>query len=258
MSLRLIYAGLVLTVLVLAIALRVADPTPIARLRLIVFDAYQQLWPRAYNPDLPVRVVVIDEASLKTFGQWPWPRQVLARLTQRLAESGAAVVAFDVVMAEPDRLRASELLKWLPSGLDTAAIKEQMEKLPSGDAAFADAMGSVPVVLGFIGVDEEGSLPVQRSGFAFAGDNPALYAPAYRAAVTSLPLLQDKSAGSGALNWVPEYDQVVRRLPCSCASAATSIRHWPPRRCGSRKAHRPSSSNRPAPAVRRRSEGAQG
>jgi adenylate cyclase len=28
-----------------------------------------------------------------------------------------------------------------------------------------------------------------------------------------LPLLQAKSAGSGALNWVPEYDQVVRRLP---------------------------------------------
>ena len=199
--------------LLLATALRVADPTPIARLRLIVFDAYQQLWPRVYDPDLPVRVVLIDEASLKKFGQWPWPRSVLATLTKRLAENGAAVVGFDFVLAEPDRLLASELLKWLPSGPDAAALGEQIKQLPSGDVAFADAIATVPSAMGFIGVDDGTALPVLHSGFAFAGDNPAIYVPAFRGAVASLPLLQEKSAGSGALNWVPEFDQVVRRLP---------------------------------------------
>jgi adenylate cyclase len=213
MSLKLIYAGLVIGLLTLATALRVADPTPVARLRLIVFDAYQQLWPRTYDPDLPVRVVLIDEASLKRFGQWPWPRSVLATLTKRLAESGAAVVGFDFVLAEPDRLLASELLKWLPPGPDAAALGEQIKQLPSGDVAFADAIATVPAVMGFIGVDDGTVLPVSHSGFAFAGDNPALYVPAFRGAVASLPLLQEKSAGSGALNWVPEFDQVVRRLP---------------------------------------------
>ncbi len=178
-----------------------------------MFDAYQQLWPRVYDPELPVRVVLIDEASLKKFGQWPWPRSVLATLTKRLAENGAAVVAFDFVMAEPDRLLASELLKWLPPGPGTTALGEQISQLPSGDAAFAEAMAAVPVVMGFIGVSEAGSSPALHSGFAFAGDNPALFVPAFGGAVASLAPLQEKSAGSGALNWVPEYDQVVRRLP---------------------------------------------
>ncbi len=215
MPLRLIYVGLVVGLLTLAAALRLADPTPIARLQLIVFDAYQQLWPRTYDPNQPVRVVVIDEASLKAYGQWPWPRSVLATLTKRLIENGAAVVVFDFVLSEPDRLLASELLKWLPSQSDpgAAALVEQIKQLPSGDAAFADAIAAVPTALGFIGVDDGAALPTLHSGFAFAGDNPALFVPAFRGAVASLPLLQEKSAGSGALNWVPEYDQVVRRLP---------------------------------------------
>jgi adenylate cyclase len=197
----------------LAVALRIADPTAVARLRLIVFDAYQQLWPRTFDPDLPVRVVVIDEKSLKKFGQWPWPRSVLATLTRRLAENGAAVVAFDFVLAEPDRMLASEILKWLDAGPATATVREQIKQLPSGDAAFAEAIATVPSVMGFIGVDDGTTMPAVHGGFAFAGDNPALFVPAFRGAVASLPLLQEKSVGSGALNWVPEYDQVVRRLP---------------------------------------------
>ena len=91
MASRFIYAGLVIALLALAVALRTIDPAPIERLRLMVFDTYQQLSPRTYNPDLPVRVVHIDEASLKRFGQWPWPRLALAALTDRLAKYGAAV-----------------------------------------------------------------------------------------------------------------------------------------------------------------------
>jgi len=213
MSRRLIYTGLVIACLALTVGLRIADPTPVSRLRLIVFDAYQQLWPRAYDPDLPVRVVLIDEASLKRFGQWPWPRTVLATLIGRLAGNGAAVIAFDFVMAEPDRLLPTEILKWLPAGPATAALGEQIKKLPSGDIAFAEAMAEIPVVMGFIGVNDGGASPVLHSGFAYAGPAPAPFVPAFRGAVTSLPLLQERSAGSGALNWVPEYDQVVRRLP---------------------------------------------
>jgi adenylate cyclase len=43
-------------------------------LRLIAFDYYQRLDPQPYDPNLPVRIVDIDEKSLAMFGQWPWPR----------------------------------------------------------------------------------------------------------------------------------------------------------------------------------------
>ena len=50
---------------------------------------------------LPITIVAIDEASFASLGQrWPWPRDLHARVIDRLAESGAAVIAFDVLFAE--------------------------------------------------------------------------------------------------------------------------------------------------------------
>src|SRR4051794_16104573 len=89
--------------LVGATLLRVADPAPIQAVRNLTFDNFQRLAPRVYNPDLPVRIADIDEKSLNEFGQWPWSRTVLAKMVNRLHELGAAVIAFDVLLSEPDR-----------------------------------------------------------------------------------------------------------------------------------------------------------
>ena len=55
---------------VLALALCVADPVAIQGLRLAQFDQFQRWQPRPYTPTA-VRVVDIDEAALKAYGQWP-------------------------------------------------------------------------------------------------------------------------------------------------------------------------------------------
>src|SRR4029077_11503412 len=91
---RLLYVLIVGMVILAALALRVWDPSPVARLRSVVFDAYQRLDPRAFDPALPVRIVDIDEESLKQVGQWPWPRTVLAELVDKLAAGGAAAIGF--------------------------------------------------------------------------------------------------------------------------------------------------------------------
>ena len=56
-------------------------------------------------------IVDIDEDSLSTYGQWPWPRTLLADLLTRLYEWQVAAVAFDVVFAEPDRASPNEAVK---------------------------------------------------------------------------------------------------------------------------------------------------
>ena len=213
MGSRTIYAGLVLVLLALIIVVRIADPTPIVRLRLLGFDTFQTLSPRTYNPDLPVRIVDIDDQSLTKIGQWPWPRTVLAELTERLAESGAAVIGYDVVMSEPDRPVAVDAIKRLPKEPAVEQVLAFLETLPSADATFAAAIGTAPVVLGFIGSDRQGEPPVERAAFAFAGDPPGQFLPTFRGAVSSLKILQDQAKGSGSLNWVPEHDQIIRRLP---------------------------------------------
>jgi adenylate cyclase len=48
-------------------------------------------------------IVAIDTASLAQYGQWPWPRYLIARLIDKLREMGALSVGVDILFAEPDR-----------------------------------------------------------------------------------------------------------------------------------------------------------
>ncbi len=134
----------VLPLLVLAAGLvvRALDPPILEALRHKVFDTYQQIEPRPYRP-LPVVVTDIDDESLQHYGQWPWPRTLVARLVQQLQDAGAAVVAFDIVFAEPDRMNPSGVAESLV-GLDEAT-KEKLRRLPSNDKVLArSAQGAHP------------------------------------------------------------------------------------------------------------------
>ena len=210
---RLLYALIVGAVIAAALALRIWDPSPVARLRSLVFDTYQQINPRKFDPNLPLRIVDIDEESLKRVGQWPWPRTVLAELVQKLSGNGAAAVGFDIVFPEPDRMSPANALRFWPQSDALAGLRAEVEKLPSNDQVLAEAIAQSAVVLGFIAAPQGGSIPQAKAGFAHAGDDPRLFAPSYAGAAASLPELQDKAAGAGSLNWLPEHDQIIRRLP---------------------------------------------
>ena len=67
------------------LAFRIWDPYPLEELRLRSFDLYQNISPREL-PVRPVVIVDIDEESMTAYGQWPWPRTVLAELLTRLYE----------------------------------------------------------------------------------------------------------------------------------------------------------------------------
>jgi len=49
---------------------RASDPQPLRLAREATFDQYQRLAPRRFE-SMSVRVVDIDEAFLRQFGQWP-------------------------------------------------------------------------------------------------------------------------------------------------------------------------------------------
>src|SRR6266542_875793 len=85
-----------LPILVAAFFLWTIDSEALAHFRLIVFDVFLRLNPRVYEPT-PVRIVDIDDDSLARFGQWPWPRTLLAKLVNRLGELGVATVAYDIL-----------------------------------------------------------------------------------------------------------------------------------------------------------------
>ena len=132
-----------LAIVALLTELRWADFSTLRSVREFAFDQFQRLAPRAYEPT-PVRIIDIDENSLKSLGQWPWPRTLVAKLSSRLNELGAAVVAFDVLFAEPDRLSPKNIMSE-QSGVDPAIIAG----LRDNDAVLAAQFAQQPVVLGF-------------------------------------------------------------------------------------------------------------
>ena len=99
------YSAIVFALIGGALLLRYYDPFFTRALRLIAFDYYQLIEPGTYDPNLPVRIVDIDEPSLTRVGQWPWPRTTLRDLLSKLASNGAAVVAFRLVRTSFDDCR---------------------------------------------------------------------------------------------------------------------------------------------------------
>jgi adenylate cyclase len=69
------------------------------------------------------------------------------------------------------------------------------------------------VVLGFIANPQSTPPPETKAGFAHSGDDPRLFAPRFDGATASLLILQEKGSGAGTLNWLPDYDQIIRRMP---------------------------------------------
>lgn len=208
-------APLIVALIVLAgaLLLRSIDPAALVRVRDFAFDTYQRMQPRAYSSETPVRIIDIDEAALAEFGQWPWPRTIVARLIDKLTEMGAAVIAFDAVFAEPDRSSISRMVRDLVAYTDPETVQKLAAALQDNDQVMADAMAQSRVVLGF-GFDLKGGQrpPRKFHGVAFAGDDPSQFLPLQAGIVKPLDILEAAAKGSGSVNTDIE-SVVVRRVP---------------------------------------------
>ncbi len=214
LSVRTAYWLIIIGVIAACVFVRQADPGFLARLRLLGFDLLQQTLPRKPDPAYPVRIIDIDEASIKSFGNWPWQRELLARLLDQLFAQGVRLAVFDIVFPEA----GSSLADLLPPELRNAAeYKPLIDKLAATDSAdttFAKAIGAHPTVLGIIATSRPSEhVPAPKASFVTIGDNVLGLVPSFRGASGNLPALEKAAAGIGALNWLPDHDQILRRIP---------------------------------------------
>jgi adenylate cyclase len=206
---------IVLPVLVLlaAATLRFVDPPILDTARLRTFDILLRLHPRDYDPAMPVRIVDIDDASLERLGQWPWPRTIVAELVDRLTDAGAAVIAFDIVFAEPDRTSPSRVLDLWPQTGAVEELRARIGELPDHDDVLADAVAASNVVTGYAMSHTGGVLPELKAGFAFAGPDPQPFIPGWRGAIVNLPRIEAVAGGNGSFSATPDRDGLYRRVP---------------------------------------------
>lgn len=210
---RLRWTDALVPVLVVALCLLVAiwNPLALQLLRNGLFDQWQRWQPRAYQA-APVRIIDIDDESLRRLGQWPWPRTRMAELTQRLQAAQPAAIAFDVLFSEPDRTSPQAMLDvWQASD----AVRQQLQTLPDHDAAFAQALAGAPVVLGFAleRRDHAGAVPALKARYVSTGEAPLPYVHGFSGAILPLPALATAASGQGAIAFLPDADGVVRRVP---------------------------------------------
>ena len=186
-----------------------------SNLQNIVFDQYQRWRPRASGLEQPVRIIDIDDESIRRVGQWPWPRQRMADIVDVLFKANVAAVTFDVLFSEKDRASFDNLSRGPPHAVALAGHEEDSEARSDGDAAFAHSIANRPVVLGDLFTRNGvvvGEIPA-KGGFAIIGDAPIAYLPHLSGALTPLPILMERAAGIGFVNWQPDSDRVVRRVP---------------------------------------------
>ena len=195
---------------VVLLGVRIDNSDPVKTLRYKTWDYFQQIQPRANISDRVV-VVNITESDLKKYGQWPWPRHILALLHANLTDSGAVLVNYNVLFAEPDRMGGKEYLKSFPM---TEEVREQLGAfLTDTDSVFAYAINESKNVVLMMSVksDKDQILPTTTPIIQKGEVLPWLYE--YNGIVPPLTQLTVGAKGLGVNVTSPEPDAVVRKMP---------------------------------------------
>lgn len=215
----LLLSGTALTLLTLVVYM--AQPELLLQLDRKWYDLYLKRAAHG-NPTDEVVVLDIDESSLTRYGQWPWPRYRLALLMGRLAEAGAAVVALDILLAEPDRtspvLLEAALRRELGVNITFKGLPPQLE---DNDALLASVLRDIPAVLGCYFHFDRGETtfpPELPLGLSIA-ERQRVGAPPLRerlpaASGVTLPLpILSRAVPIGFFNMEIDTDGLVRRSP---------------------------------------------
>ena len=214
--------SLAIILLMLLYTTGVVPLSAMSRLENFTYDVrLNMLMPKGV--DERIVIIDIDEASLQAEGRWPWSRNKLAALVDKLFDTyHVKVLGFDVVFAEKD---LSSGLKSLQDIQKTylagdAAFAQTIEKLTPTldyDQVFANSLKDRNVVLGYFFLRDDkdnlsGVLPnpsfVEGS---FKGKHIAfIEATGYGA---NLPILQMSAQSAGHFNPDPDADGISRKVP---------------------------------------------
>jgi adenylate cyclase len=214
--------GLLVTLLIMAAFLRSGsvDGQWLNRLDYLLFDVRFQLLgaPQSDAGEHRIVIVDIDETSLAREGRWPWSRQVMGQLTQKLAAAGAVVVAYDVVFSEAER-----------NPLDEVMVRAEQQGLTfsppdwraaiDADQQFANHLQQVDAVLGFFFLDQalqHGQLPRPLAQWSPQQRDQIIHInkPGYAA---NIDVLQAAAGQAGFVTTFVDGDGVVRRSPLMIA-----------------------------------------
>lgn len=155
-----------------------------------------------------VVIVDVDEKSLTALGQWPWERNLVAKLLHTLSEDGAGIIGFDIVFSEADKTSPAYLAHKLNLALDNP---------PDYDAIFAEAIASTPTILGYVFDMNQPTPHAERPVFSGSileknrPEQPNFFKP--EGLLPNLEILQARAKSSGFFNNLPDDTGMIRSVP---------------------------------------------
>ncbi len=144
--------------------------------------------------------MAVDEPSLARYGQWPWPRQLLAELVDRVRAAKPAAVGLNLLFPEADGFSGASLAARLPGLAEQTAA--WVASVPDGDRALGQALAAAPSVIGLAGLDE----PADRASeghltpAVVRGEDPSGRVSRFRAALRSVPDIDGAATGHALLS----------------------------------------------------------
>ena len=210
--------------IVLLMLLHVSGVRPLSPVTKLEFWSYDTRLNMTMPNSLDERIVIvdIDEKSLKQQGHWPWSRNKLAHLVDRLFDDyQARVLGMDAVFAEPDLSSGLQGMQAIQSEhfRQDQGLRAAIEKLSPSldyDQLFANSLKNRKVVLAYVFLQEGeakiGALPAPVLPAAYFKEQPVslMQASGYTA---NLANLQAQAYAAGHFNASPDQDGISRRLP---------------------------------------------
>lgn len=186
------------------------------RVNHIFYDANLALFYDKERSD-SIIIIDIDDKSLQSIGHWPWPRDKIAAIVEKLFAHGTAVVTFDILFPEEEKNIAKTLLQRLHEKNITnpGVIKYLGAQVPhfDNDGKLANVIASHDVVLGEF---FSSSLPSSTGKLG----KPILDSPATNLTVLrsdkfigNISVLANAAKYSGFTTTAPDLDGIIRRSP---------------------------------------------
>lgn len=208
-----IAAGLLLTSG--AILLYLFPPLFLQQTEYLMYD--NLLASRISPPQTTVPVMVgIDDASLKIYGQWPWPRYRIAALVQRLNGLGADVVALDFIMPEADRTSPEVIMLEQQRDFGAKISESRFAQQDGNSQQLAKALSEGKSILGYY-FDFNNNLPgtpeLPEEMVVVSSNTNQIAWPKPVGVLRSIPTLTSAASCEGFTNAQHDLDGVLRRVP---------------------------------------------
>ena len=190
--------------------IRIGNSDTVKTLRYKTWDKFQTIHPREIVSD-SVTVVNITEGDLKTYGQWPWPRHVIAMLHAKIADAGAILVNYNILFAEADRMSGTEYLKSMPM---TNELREQLgQVLLDTDGVFSTVLRESKKAVLMLSVKNKVGIELPSTTKIIEKGNVKPWLYEYGGIVSPHPKVSAGASGMGVNVTSPEPDAVVRKMP---------------------------------------------